>query len=98
MLSKGLMLATLGLCIGNAPVAPLVEGSFEGVLEATRAARRCGFMELRVQVHGEVTLMFDEGGPTYGGAKSNGLCLARWTRDNSEGLSIAWVPREPAAR
>lgn len=95
MLSRIVMVAGMALCLGNAPIAPLIEGSFDGVVEAARAARQCGFRELRMQVHDALTMMYDEGGPSYGRTEENMLCLARWARINSKKLSISWVPSDP---
>lgn len=94
MLTRSLTFATMALCLGNAPVAPLIEGSFDGSVEAVKAARRCGFKQMRIQMHEELTMMFDEGGPTYGGTKVNLTCLARWTKKNAKRLAISWVPRD----
>lgn len=91
MLSSKLTLPAVVMCLGNAPVAPLIEGSFDGVLEAAKAARVCGYKQMRIQIHAEITSIYDEGGPTYGGTESNRRCLAKWTQVNAKRLSIAWV-------
>jgi hypothetical protein len=99
MLSKFLAIGLTGLCLGNSPVAPMAEGSFEGIVKTAEAARRCGFKVLRIQVFfDDRSQIFDEGGPGYGASNANMLCLARWTKSHARRLSIMWMLREAATR
>jgi hypothetical protein len=69
VLPKLLMLASVAFCLGNAPVAPSAEGTLDGIVKAAKAARQCGLKEIRIQIHEEITMIFDEGGPSYGETK-----------------------------
>lgn len=91
MLPKLALLASVALCLGNAPVAPLAEGTLDGILSAAKAARQCGLKQMRIQIHEEITMIFDEGGPSYGGTKANLSCFAKWTGRNEKNLAISWV-------
>jgi hypothetical protein len=94
VLPKSLILASVALCLGNAPVAPvapLAEGTLGGILSAAKAARQCGLKQMRIQIHEDITMIFDEGGPSYGGTKVNLSCFAKWTARNEKNLAISWV-------
>ena len=91
MLPRLAILASVALCLGNAPVAPLAEGTLDGILNAAKAARKCGLKQMRIQIHEEITMIFDEGGPSYGGTKANLSCFAKWTGVNEKNLAISWV-------
>jgi hypothetical protein len=91
VLPKLAILASVALCLGNAPVAPLAEGTLDGILSAAKAARQCGLKQMRIQIHEEITMIFDEGGPSYGGTKVNLSCFAKWTGRNEKNLAISWV-------
>ncbi len=88
-------LASLALCLGNAPVSPYAEGSLNGILKAAKAARRCGLNQMRIQIHEDIAMIFDEGGPGYGGTKDNLTCFEKWTLKNEKHLGISWVRHRP---
>jgi hypothetical protein len=84
--AKVMLIASFGLCLSNASVAPMAEGAFPGTIKATQAARRCGLKYLRVQVHEDITMLFDEGGRDRGGGDPNRHCLVKWTDKNAARL------------
>lgn len=91
MLGKSILLASIALTLGNSPVLPYAEGSLNGILKAAKAARRCGLKQMRIQIHEDITMIFDEGGPGYGGTKNNLACFEKWTEKNEKRLAISWV-------
>jgi hypothetical protein len=75
VLPKFLMLASVAFCLGNAPVAPLAEGTLDGIVKAAKAARQCGLKEMRIQIHEEITMIFDYRGELWRNQrKSDLLC------------------------
>lgn len=89
MLPKLALLASLALCLGNAPVAPLAEGTLDGILSAAKAARQCGLKQMRIQIYEEITMIFDEGGPSYGEPKP----IYHASPNGREGTRITWLFR-----
>jgi len=90
MIRRKLSFAAIALCLGNSPPAPLVEGSSSGVIQAIKAARSCGYDQLRVQFNGDVAMMFDEGS-SIRTRQDKRRCIAKWTRANEKRLSISFV-------
>ena len=72
----------------KSPQIPIAEGPFESVLQATEAARNCGFQELRVRIRSERSQLFIDGS-----MPSNDIRQCLWSWMTPRGKDMNFAPR-----
>jgi hypothetical protein len=88
-MAAGLLIIVSTVASATSPQVPIAEGPFESVIEATTAARKCGYEALRLRVRREQSQLFIDGDMREEREEAARKCLWAWMTPRAQRMKFS---------